>query len=259
MESCLGECRGGFAIHYLDDLLVYSGSFEVHLKHVRLVLKRLKKYGIKIKASKCRLFKREISYLGPVISADGYNIDPKNLDAVLGKLKKQPNNITELRCLVGIVGYFRRAILIFGQIAKPLYDILKNSDLISRSKQPINWTEKDQSSLDNLLICVISPPILAVPEFQLPFILHTDALVKGLGCAWHQTQENQLRVLGYDSRALVAAEKNYHSFKLEILAIKWAICEHFRDYLYNSPHCNVYTNFNPMTYLFKSTKVNATV
>ena len=94
MESCLGEYRDDFAIHYLDDLLVYSGSFEVHLKHVRLVLKRLKKYGIKIKASKCQLFKRETYYLGPVISADGYNIDPKNLDAVLGKLKKQPNNIT---------------------------------------------------------------------------------------------------------------------------------------------------------------------
>ena len=61
MESCLGEYRDDFAIPYLDDLLVYSGNFEDHLKHVRLVLQRLKKYGIKIKASKLQLFKREIS------------------------------------------------------------------------------------------------------------------------------------------------------------------------------------------------------
>ena len=229
MESCLGEYRDDFAIPYLDDLLVYSGSFEDHLKHIRLVLQRLKKYGTKIKASKCQLFKREISYLGRVISANGYTIDPKNVDAVLGKLKKKPNNITELRSLLGLVGYFRRAIPNFSQIAKPLYDILKNSDLTSRSKQPINWTEEHQSSLDNLLIHVTSPPILAFPDFQLPFILHTDASAKGLGLALYQIQENQLRVSGYGSRTLVAAENKYHSSKLEFLPIKWAIYEHFGE------------------------------
>ena len=106
MESSLGEYRDDFAIPYLDDLLVYAGKFEDHLKHIRLVLQMLKKYGIKIKACKCQLFKREISYLGRVISANGYTIDPKNVDAVLGKLKKMPNNITELRSLLGLVGYF---------------------------------------------------------------------------------------------------------------------------------------------------------
>ena len=110
MESCLGEYRDDFAVPYLDDLLVYSGSFEEHLRHVRLVLQRLKKYGIKIKASKCQLFKREIPYLVREISADGYIIDPKNVDAVLGKLKKKPNNITELHSLLDLVGYFRRSI-----------------------------------------------------------------------------------------------------------------------------------------------------
>ena len=106
MESYLGEYRDDFAITYLDDLLVYSENLEDRLKHVRLVLQRLKKYGIKIKVSKYQLFKREISYLGRVISADGYTIDPKNVDAVLGKLNKKPNNITELRSLLGLVGYF---------------------------------------------------------------------------------------------------------------------------------------------------------
>ena len=117
MESCLREYRDDLAIPYLDDLLIYSGSFEDHLKHVRLVLQRLEKYDIKIKASKCQLFKREISYLGRVILADGYTIDPKNVNAVLGKLKKKPNNITELRNLLGLVGYFRQAIPNFSQIA----------------------------------------------------------------------------------------------------------------------------------------------
>ena len=85
-SPALGNIEMIFAIPYLDDLLVYSGNFEDHVKYVWLVLEKLKEYSIKIKASKCQLFKREISYLGRVISADGYTIDPKNVDAVLGKL-----------------------------------------------------------------------------------------------------------------------------------------------------------------------------
>ena len=130
--------------------------------------------------------------------------------------------------------------------------------MTSRSKQPINWTEEHQSNLDYLLIHVTSPPILAFPDFQLPFIPHTDASANGLGCTLYQIHENQLRVLGYGSRTLVAAENKYHSSKLEFLAIKWAVCEHFRDYLYYSLHFDIYTDFNPMTYLFTSAKVNAT-
>ena len=191
MRSCLSEYRDDFAILYLDDLLVHSGSFEDHLKHARLVLQKLKKYGIKIKASKSHLFRREISYLGRILSADEYTIRPKNVDAVLGKLKKKPNSIIELRSLLGLVGYFRQATRNFNQIAKPLYDVLKNSDLTSRSKQPINCRKEHQSRSYNLLIHVTLPPILAF-SFQLPFILHTDASAKGLGHAL----QNQLCVLG---------------------------------------------------------------
>ena len=129
--------------------------------------------------------------------------------------------------------------------------------MTSRSKQPINWTEEHQPSIDNLLVHVTSPPILTFPKFQFPFILHTDASAKCLECVLYQIQENQLYVLGYGSRTLVAAENKYHSSKLDFLAIKWAIREHFRDYLYYSPHFDVYTGFNPMTYLFTSAKVNA--
>ena len=62
---------------------------------------------------------------------------------------------------------------------------------------------------------------------QMSFILHTDASSKGLGCSLYQQQEGKLRVLGYGSRTLAGAEHKYHSSKLEFLAVKWAICEHF--------------------------------
>ena len=82
MEHCMDGYRDRFTVPYLDDLLIYSGTFEQHLEHLRLVLQRLKRHGIKVKASKCHLFKREISYLGRIISSAGYTADPKTITAV---------------------------------------------------------------------------------------------------------------------------------------------------------------------------------
>jgi len=258
MEKVLEGFRDEFAVPYLDDLLVYSSTFEDHLKHLKLVLQRLKAYGIKIKASKCQLFKREVSYLGRLISSEGYMIDPKNVESVTSKINKVPKNISELRSLLGLVGYFRRSVSNFSRIAQPLFSLLKSKEPALKGKELITWSDEHQQALNQLLKHISSPPILAFPDFDKPFILHTDASGKGLGCALYQIQEEQLRVIGYGSRTLQGAEERYHSSKLEFLALKWAVCEHFKDYLYYTPHFDIYTDNNPLVYLKTSCKLNAT-
>ena len=93
-----------------------------------------------------------------------------------------------------------------------------------------------------------------------PFILHTDASERGLGAALYQKQDGQLWVIAYGSCTLSSAERNYHlhSSKLEFLAVKWAITEQFRDYLYYAPHFTVYTDNNPLTYVLTTAKLSAT-
>ncbi|KAJ7992650.1 hypothetical protein DPEC_G00280880 [Dallia pectoralis] len=105
----------------------------------------------------------------------------------------------------------------------------------------------------------MTPPVLAYPDFNLPFTLHTDASDQGLGAVLYQRQNGKLRVIGYGSRTLTPAERNYHlhSGKLEFLALKWAVCEKFRDYLYYAPHFTVYTDNNPLTYIMSTAKLNA--
>ena len=104
-----------------------------------------------------------------------------------------------------------------------------------------------QSITDKLLTSLTEPPVLAYPEYNMPFILHTDASSAGLGCDLFQEQDGTIRVTGYGSRTLAGSEGKYHSSKLVFLALKWAICDHFRDYLFYFPEFHVYTDYNPLT------------
>ena len=90
--------------------------------------------------------------------------------------------------------------------------------------------------------------------------MHTDASQVGLGAVLYQLQNGVMRVISYASRTLTPAEKRYHlhSCKLEFLALKWSICDEFRDLLYYAPSFTVYTDNNPLTYVMKSAKLNTT-
>jgi hypothetical protein len=103
---------------------------------------------------------------------------------------------------------------------------------------------------------MVDPPVMAYPDFTKPFIVCTDA---SLIVCTDQSQNGETRVIAYASRSLTPAERNYHhhSGKLEFLALKWAICDHFRDYLYYASEFTVYTDNNPLTYILSSAKLNA--
>ena len=105
-------------------------------------------------------------------------------------------------------------------------------------------------------LCV-NAPILAFPDYKLPFILHTDSSTEGLGAVLYQRQEGKLRVIAYASRSVTKTEANYPAHKLEFLALKWAICQKFHEYLYGSTPFEVYTDNNPLTYVLTTAKLDA--
>ena len=115
-------------------------------------------------------------------------------------------------------------------------------------------------TIRSLIDHITSPPLLANPDYNVPFIVHTDAFQDGLGADSYQEQNGSSRVIAYASRTLTPLERNYHmhSGKLEFLALKWAVTEQFRDYLYYAPEFVVCTDNNPLTYVLTSAKLNAT-
>ena len=226
-------------IPYLDDVVVFSKTFTEYVVHLQKVLQRLKSHGVKLKAKKCNLFKNEVSFLGRVISSNGYRMDPKATKAVQKLKGVQSQSVGEARRIMGFLGAYRRSIENFSKIARPLYELLNgdknrernlnksrkgaNNQVPSRSS--IQWNDEHTNALKLLIEGIISPPIMAYPLYTDPFIVHTDASRDGLGAVLHQIQAGHLRVIAYASRTLNPAEKNYylHSEKLEFLTLKWAV------------------------------------
>ena len=258
MEHCLRDLSMKECCIYLDDIIVFSKSVDEHLKRLERVFQCLHECGLKLKPSKCVFFQKEVKYLGHVISEDGIQTDPEKVEAV--KNWPVPKNIKELRQYLGFTGYYRRFIENYSKIVKPLHNYMKGLGRDDRGKfnsRLIDWNPAAQEAFDKLNMSLSNPPVLAYADYSLPFILHTDASLEGLGAVLYQIQNGAKRVIAYASRGLKRSECNYHAHKLEFLALKWAVCEKFHDYLYGH-RFEVHTDNNPLTYLLSTAKLDAT-
>lgn len=266
MEKVMKGINLQEVVAFLDDLIIFSDSLEEHEERVMKVLKRIADFGLKLSPSKCKFFQTSVRYLGHVISAQGIQPDPDKVAAV--KEWPQPQTAKELRSFLGFTGYYRRFVRDYARIVRPLNDLLKG-DLAPRHKGPNHWPRKQtqplgtkwtpacQAAFDLIIEKLTSSPVLAFSNWQLPYVLHTDASMTGLGAALYQVQDGQTRVVAYASRGLSKSEKNYPVQKLEFLALKWAISEKFHDYLYGASF-KVLTDNNPLTYVLTSAKLDAT-
>uniref|UniRef100_A0A3B4ZHB9 Gypsy retrotransposon integrase-like protein 1 n=1 Tax=Stegastes partitus TaxID=144197 RepID=A0A3B4ZHB9_9TELE len=272
MERCVGDLHLNEVLVFLDDLIVFSDTLEEHEVRPVRVLNRLKDFGLKLSPEKCHFFQTSVKYLGHVVDAQGVHTDPDKISAL--RDWPRPSNQKELKRFLGFAGYYRRFVEGYSQIAKPLnnltvgyYPPKKRGKVYKREhpkssvcpNQPLaeSWTPECENAFQELIKKLTSAPILAFADPQLPYVLHTDACSEGLGAALYQEQEGKLRVIAYASRGLSKSERNYPAHKLEFLALKWAVCEKFNDYLYGSSF-TVLTDNNPLTYVLTSARLDAT-
>ncbi|CAN2387863.1 Reverse transcriptase (RNA-dependent DNA polymerase), partial [Pristimantis euphronides] len=248
MEKCLGDLNFESVLIYLDDIIVYSHTFEEHLQRLEQVFDRLKKHGLKIKPKKCHLFQEEIEYLGHSVSKHGVKPSPEKVAAV--QQWPTPTTLRELRAFLGIAGYYRRFIKDFAKIAGPLHELLRGTAGGPKNR-PIPWGVRQEEAFQKLKHLLTTAPILGYADFEQPFLLHTDGSLYGLGAVLSQIQEGKERVIAYGSRSLRESERNpsnYSSFKLELLALVWALTEKFAEYL-TGAEVIVKTDNNPLAHL----------
>ena len=214
-----------FVAVYIDDILIFSRTLEEHIEHLRLVFDRLVEAGLKLKPAKCHFIRKEVEYLGHIITPQGLKTNPKLVTAVQGF--PVPRNVQEVRRFLGMSSYYRRFIPRFSKVAQPLH-------ALTRKGAEFLWNDDCHSAFESLKQRLISSPVLAYPAFTKPFTLETDASIQGLGAVLSQKQEDgKSHPVAYASRALSAPERNYSITELETLAVVWAI-SHFHTYLYGN-------------------------
>ncbi|XP_075131928.1 uncharacterized protein LOC142204512 [Leptodactylus fuscus] len=248
MEKCLGDFNFEFTLIYLDDIIVYSATFEDHLQKLGQVFRRLREHGLKLKPSKCRLLQEEIEYLGHRISGRGVQPSSEKIAAV--RDWPTPTTLREVRAFLGLAGYYRRFVKDFAHKAEPLNALLRNTARGPKA-QCVPWGIEQERAFQTLKDALTNPPILAYADYHLPFQLYTDASQYGLGAVLSQIQNGEERVIAYGSWSLRDSERNpanYSSFRLELLALVWAMTEKFTGYL-TGAEVQVLTDNNPLAHL----------
>ena len=257
MQSCLGELNLTYCLIYLDDVIIYAKDEEEHLDRLRTIFERFRRDNLKLKPSKCNLFQREITYLAHDVSAEGIRLSKAGLKAVAEF--PEPTNYTQIRAFLGLVGHYCQFIKGFSKIAQPLYTYLEE-DGATKKKEACYLSLKAREVFQQLKLEWMKAPVLAFADYSKPFMLETDASKDGLGAVLLQKGEDgKYHPIVYGSKALSKSEKNYHSLKLEFLALKWAVTKHFREYLqYSSEPFLIRTDNNPLTYMMTIPNLDAT-
>jgi hypothetical protein len=209
MNSVLAPVLRKFVLVFFDDILIYSKSLTEHISHLKQVFQLLKSNNLFAKVSKCTFATEQVDYLGHLISSKGVATDPKKIEAIINWPPTE--NVTQLRGFLGLTGYYRRFIKHYGIICRPLFDALKKEHFV--------WTDKQEKAFADLKKIMSEPPVIALPNFPLPFVLEADACDYGIGAVLMQ----QGKPISFMSKALGPRSAAWSTYDKEALAILEAL------------------------------------
>jgi hypothetical protein len=211
-----------FVVVYLDDILVYSKTYDDHVQDVRKVLQALADAKMKIKPEKTEFHKTEVKFLGYIVSREGLKMDQKKIEAVTSWPK--PNTVKEVQSFLGFANFYRQFIKDYSKIAAPLTNL-------TRKDQVFEWTAEAEGAFQELKTRFSTEPILVIFDPSKPSVVETDASDKAIGACLSQADDKgKLRPVAYLSRKFTPAESNYEVHDKELLAIIEAF-RHWRVYL----------------------------
>ncbi|XP_036001790.1 uncharacterized protein LOC118565513 [Fundulus heteroclitus] len=240
MDRVLAGMQWETCLVYLDDIIVLGRDVPEMLERLGQVFHRLHQANLKLKPAKCFLFRRQVAYLGHIVSEDGVATDPSKVQKV--QEWHTPSSIQEVRRFIGLASYYRRFVKDFASIAEPLHNLTKKH-------ARFQWSEECQEAFDKLKHLLTTAPVLGFPLDQGNMILDTDASDVGIGAVLSQVQQGRERVLAYGSRKLSKTEQHYCTTWRELLAVV-EFTSHFRQYLLGRPFI-VRTDHSSLRWLTK--------
>ncbi|MBW0485202.1 hypothetical protein O181_024917 [Austropuccinia psidii MF-1] len=213
------EILEGWIVVYIDDIIIYSETWEDHVQYIERVLSKCTPINLKISLKKCNFGQQDLLALGNKVSGLSLEIDKNKVAEVLQK--PVPRNIKEMKSFFGFASYYRNHIKRFAHITSSLYKLFSKDVVFEITKGRRDSFERIKYELTNA-------PVLILPYFQLPFNVYIDAACsQGLGEALHQRQivdgEPRDGVICYISRKLKDSEARYGATQTECLFLVWAL------------------------------------
>jgi hypothetical protein len=233
MNDVFREHLGKSVLVYLDDILVFSKTPAEHETHLRQVLALLRKHQLYAKRKKCVFNQPEVSFLGHLVGAEGVRADLIKTSVIA--TWPEPPNKKELQSFLGLANWFRKFVQGYANMVRPLTSLTGNV--------PYVWDAACSAAFAAVKAALVSPPVLALPDFSKAFEVICDASGVGIGALLVQ----EGRPLAFESRKLTVTEQNYHTTDREMLAVVHAL-EVWRCYLEGAVGVTVVTDHNPLTW-----------
>lgn len=225
MTDALKACRS-FSLVYLDDIVVFSSSYDEHLVHLEMVFKALQSRRIVLNPPKCTLATTQINYLGHIVSSDVVKPNSEKIQAILDI--PEPKTLAQANKFLGALSWYRKFLPNFATVAAPLHTI---TNLPKSLRHKFKWTPLQSESFHQLKYLLTSTPLfLHFPVADYPLILTTDASNVGLGGVLQQEINGERHNLYYHSQLLSSCQRKYSTIEKEALAILKCF-ERMRPYL----------------------------
>ncbi len=248
IAKVLHGIEGKFSMAYLDDILIYSETFELHLEHIKEVFARIKNANLSLNKKKCHFVKSEIEYLGHIVTAEGIKPNPEKVRAI--QTLEPPTTVKGIRSFIGMVGYYRSYVPQFSAISRPLTKLThKNAKFV--------WDDDAQKAFDYLKTKLTEAPILGYPDVTKPYSLYTDASDYSIGAILTQDTAEGEKVIQYISHQLAPNRLHYPIVEKECYAIIYSLLK-LRQYLLGAD-VTVYTDHAPLKSLFTAEMKNTRI
>ena len=249
MSSLIGPMtdHGGYTANLLDDILVYSDTFEDHMRHLKAVLDTIHKANFYLNLSKCKFFQKRVLYLGNVVGNGERAPDPDKVKALLEH--PEPTTATELRAFLGIGNYLSVYLKDWSKLTSSYGDQRSLGKSVA-----IKFNEEQKRSFQEIKKALSEAPILKLPDFKKRFYVMVDASKTGIGSALLQEHDGILFPVAFRSTLLSKAQKNWPIHDLEASAMIDA-CKHFRPYLADREF-TVLSDHKPLEHLKTQEKLN---
>jgi len=208
---------------FFDDVLVVAATVEEHDRRLRMVLKRLLEYGIRLRQEKCVLRASKVRYLGYNVTAEGLQTSEDKVSAIVNA--PAPKDVTTLQAFLGLVNFYNRFVPNLSTVLHPLHKLLGKD-------ASWNWSRECEEAFSKVKQLMVDAPVLVHYDMSKKLVLECDASPVGIGaCLWQVSQDGSRRPVHYVSRSLASAEAHYSQIEREALAIVFAV-KLLHSYLY---------------------------